>query len=75
MVNPDIQNKGLGTRLMNAIESEFPGVKRFWLFTGQKSERNLYLYHKLGYKDISREPVNDNLTLVYLEKTNSAAKA
>lgn len=69
MVNPDIQNQGLGTRLMNAIEAEFPRVKKFWLFTGQKSTRNLYLYHKLGYKDMAAEKLNDKLTIINLEKT------
>jgi ribosomal protein S18 acetylase RimI-like enzyme len=68
MVNPDIQNQGLGTRLMNALETEFPGVKKFWLFTGQHSVRNLYLYHKLGYKDTGAERVNDKLSIVHLEK-------
>lgn len=68
MVNPDIQNQGLGARLMNAIEAGFPGVKKFWLFTGQQSQRNLYLYHKLGYKDTGTERVNDKLTIVMLEK-------
>jgi ribosomal protein S18 acetylase RimI-like enzyme len=72
MVNPDIQNQGLGTRLMNAIEAEFPGAKKFWLFTGQKSQRNLYLYHKLGYKDTGTEKVNDKLTIVMLEKSATA---
>jgi ribosomal protein S18 acetylase RimI-like enzyme len=68
MVNPDIQNQGLGARLMNAIEAGFPGVKKFWLFTGQQSQRNLYLYHKLGYQDTGTERVNDKLTIVMLEK-------
>ena len=68
MVHPDFQNNGIGTRLMQAIEAEFPQAKKFTLGTGHRSERNLYLYHKLGYKSISSEPVNDNLTMVHLEK-------
>jgi ribosomal protein S18 acetylase RimI-like enzyme len=68
MVHPDFQNKGIGTRLMQAIEAEFPQAKKFTLGTGHRSERNLYLYHKLGYKNISSEPVNDKLTMVHLGK-------
>jgi ribosomal protein S18 acetylase RimI-like enzyme len=68
MVHPDFQNKGIGKRLMNAIEAEFPQAKKFTLGTGHRSERNLYLYHKLGYKSINSQPVNDNLTMVHLEK-------
>jgi len=69
MVHPDFQNRGIGIRLMKAIESEFPQAKQFTLATGHRSERNLYLYHKLGYKDIKSEPVNDRLTMVHLEKS------
>jgi ribosomal protein S18 acetylase RimI-like enzyme len=69
MVDPEYQNKGLGTRLMLAIESAFPQAKKFTLGTGHRSLRNLYLYDKLGYKIAGSEVVNDNLTVVRLEKT------
>ena len=69
MVHPDFQNHGLGTRLLNAIEAEFPQVQKFTLATGHKSERNLHLYHKLGYKDTGTRLENDRLTMVFLEKT------
>ena len=36
MVHPDFQNQSIGKRLLQAIESEFPG-RRFELFTGAKS--------------------------------------
>jgi ribosomal protein S18 acetylase RimI-like enzyme len=52
VVNPDFENRGIGSRLMNAIEAKFPQAKRYELFTGHRSERNLYLYNKLGYKII-----------------------
>jgi ribosomal protein S18 acetylase RimI-like enzyme len=69
MVHPDFQNNGLGTRLMLAIEADFPQATTFTLGTGHRSERNLYLYHKLGYKEVNSEPVNDKLTMVHMEKT------
>jgi ribosomal protein S18 acetylase RimI-like enzyme len=70
MVRPDCQNKGLGTRLMQAIEAEFPQAERFWLMTGSKSQRNIHLYQKLGYKVYNSERVNEKLMIVYLEKIN-----
>jgi ribosomal protein S18 acetylase RimI-like enzyme len=69
MVDSEYQNKGLGTRLMLALESAFPQAKKFTLGTGHRSERNLYLYHKLGYKIVSSEVANENLVMVHLEKT------
>ncbi|MGI0074150.1 MAG: GNAT family N-acetyltransferase [Nitrosotalea sp.] len=68
MVHPDFQNRGIGKNLMNEIESLFPDCKRLELFTGNKSEKNLALYHKLGYKTFKTEKVNDQISLVYLEK-------
>jgi ribosomal protein S18 acetylase RimI-like enzyme len=68
IVHPDFQNRGIGTRLMHEIENCFETAKRFKLFTGDNSERNLYLYQKLGYKEIRRQKFQENLVLVYLEK-------
>jgi len=67
MVLPDYQNKGIGKRLLQAIEDEFNG-KRYWLTTGGKSEKNLKLYEKCGYTRFKTEEVAPGLTLVYLEK-------
>lgn len=70
IVHPNMHNKGIGSSLMKEIEKSFSGAKRFELFTGKKSERNLYLYKKLGYKEYQNEKQNDNFSLVYLEKFN-----
>lgn len=67
IVHPDFQNRGIGTKLMKEIEKIFDG-KRFELFTGDKSQKNLYLYQKLGYK-IFKEKKIDNINYMYLEKT------
>ncbi|MGD9145014.1 MAG: GNAT family N-acetyltransferase [Anaerolineae bacterium] len=69
IVHPDSQNRGIGSRLMEEIEAVFAQAGRFELFTGHRSERNLYLYQKLGYRPFRREQVTAALTLVYLEKT------
>ncbi len=73
IVHPDFQNKGIGSRLMNAIEGVFEKARRFELFTGDNSERNLYLYHKLGYREFRRKQFQENLVLVFLEKNPKLA--
>jgi ribosomal protein S18 acetylase RimI-like enzyme len=67
IVYPQHQNRGIGTSLMKRIEELLPS-NRYVLFTGHKSERNLYLYNKLGYREYRRKKVNQKLTLVFLEK-------
>jgi ribosomal protein S18 acetylase RimI-like enzyme len=68
IVHPDFQNRGIGTRLLKAIEEHLNQAKRYELFTGHKSERNLRLYQKLGYRSFRTETINEGLTQVYLEK-------
>jgi ribosomal protein S18 acetylase RimI-like enzyme len=68
IVHPDFQNQGIGTQLMNEIESIFAQAERFELFTGDRSERNIYLYRKLGYRVFRREELAEKVTLVFMEK-------
>jgi len=70
IVHPDHQGKGLGVKLMQEIESRFADARRFELFTGHKSERNLRFYQKLGYRAGREERVTGILRLVFLEKGN-----
>jgi ribosomal protein S18 acetylase RimI-like enzyme len=67
MVLPGYQNRGIGKRLLKAIEDEFPN-KRYWLITGHKSEKNLRLYEKHGYTRFKTEEAAPWLTLIHLEK-------
>jgi ribosomal protein S18 acetylase RimI-like enzyme len=71
IVKPEYQNKGIGKKLMDAIEQHFKSANRYELFTGHKSTRNLHLYQKLGYCEFKRIPINDSLTMVFLEKHNN----
>jgi ribosomal protein S18 acetylase RimI-like enzyme len=68
VVHPKFQNRGIGSRLMNEIEGAFEKAKRLELFTGDNSERNLYLYHKLGYREFRRKNFQENFVLVFFEK-------
>jgi len=68
IVAPDMQRAGIGTRLMRRIEAEFPEATRFELFTGHRSEGNLRLYERLGYKRLHEQPLSPAITQVYLEK-------
>ncbi len=68
IVCPDVQGRGIGSRLMAAIEGAFAGVRRFELFTGPRSERNIRLYQKLGYAVFRTDRISDNLQLVFMEK-------
>jgi GNAT superfamily N-acetyltransferase len=68
IVHPDFQKRGIGTQLMHEIERYYGGVCRFELFTGYKSERNIYLYQKLGYQVFKTETVTKDLQLLYMEK-------
>ena len=71
IVKPEFQNKKIGQTLMNAIESQLNDCKRYELFTGFKSIKNLSLYGKLGYTEFKQQFIHDNLTLIYLEKKNT----
>lgn len=68
IVHPEFQDQGIGTQLMRAIELHLGQAKRYELFTGHKSKRNILLYKKLGYRTFRTESANDRLILVYMEK-------
>ncbi len=67
IVHPNHQNKGIGKMLMNAIEGLFQ-KSRYELFTGSKSEKNIALYEKLGYKAFKESLITSDFSLVYLDK-------
>ena len=67
MVHPGRQGKGLGRRLLAAIEREFPD-KRYELFTSGKSGRNLHLYETSGYVRFREETDKAGIKFVYFRK-------
>ena len=71
IVRPEFQDRGIGTMLMKEIEERFSRAERFELFTGHRSEKDLYLYNKLGYEVFKEEPIHQDLTLLYMEKPST----
>jgi hypothetical protein len=53
---------------LRAAEETFEGVDRSELFTGERSERNLRLYERNGYRAFRRQELSPRVTLVFLEK-------
>jgi len=69
VVAPDVRGRGIGAALLRAIEEHATaGIRRFVLFTGDRSEANIRLYRKAGYTLARTERVAETLSLVYLEK-------
>ncbi|MFI6319085.1 GNAT family N-acetyltransferase [Nonomuraea sp. NPDC050556] len=69
VVAPDRQGTGIGTALLNALHAELQDAEAFDLYTGHLSDGNLRLYRRLGYRETSRERMDDHLTLVHLRRT------
>ena len=67
MVHPNHQGNGLGKRLLSAMEDNLHR-KRFELFTGSRSQRNLHLYESMGYARFLEKADESGIIDVYLEK-------
>lgn len=67
VVDRKYQNMGFGKLLLETVERDFDYVKRFELFTGNLSSKNLSLYSKFGYKEFKVAHSNE-LVFKYLEK-------
>ncbi|MGH3239697.1 MAG: GNAT family N-acetyltransferase [Spirillospora sp.] len=69
VVVPDLQGRGIGGRLLAALEDEVAGrADACVLFTGHLSDTNLRLYRRVGYTETHRERVAAHLTLVHMRK-------
>lgn len=76
VVAPPMHGRGIGRRLLWAVEQSTAPVDRYELFTGHRSERNLRLYERAGYRRIRTESQSDRVSLVYMEKVvNELARA
>lgn len=68
MVHPQYQGLGIGRRLMKEIENRFNHCNKFELFTGHKSERNINMYERFGYRQTAAKVINPYMTLIWFEK-------
>lgn len=67
-VSPDYQGQGIGRRLFQAAEQQFPDAGSFRLITGKLSTGNIRLYESLGYRIAGEMMENDTTPLVIMEK-------
>ena len=68
VVDPQFQGRGVGTMLLRHIEGAFPAARAFELFTGSRSEGNLRLYERLGYRRTREKVLSPSVSLIFLEK-------
>jgi ribosomal protein S18 acetylase RimI-like enzyme len=72
-VDPLWHGRGIGRRLLRAIEQATAPVERYELYTGHRTDRNLRMYERAGYHRIRVEQRSPTVSLVYLEKLGHAA--
>ena len=69
IVHPELQGRGIGSRLLREIEGRFPDAVKYALFTGSKSEATLRLYRCHGYVATGTERSSPAVSITHLEKT------
>jgi len=75
MVHADFQGRGIGARLLMAVEELFAGARAWELFTGELSANNIRLYQRLGYRISRTESFpGSRYAVVFLEKTPELAE-
>lgn len=69
-IAPDVQGKGIGSRLLDAVEARGreAGCREAELFTGSLSEANLRLYVRAGYRESGRVEEDEGIEQVFLRK-------
>lgn len=68
IVDPACRNRGIGQKLMLALEEHFrKQAAGYLLFTSADTPETLYLYRKLGYTELYRKDANGT-AMVFLEK-------
>ncbi|WKA60231.1 GNAT family N-acetyltransferase [Planococcus shenhongbingii] len=63
------QNQGLGSKIMQLIEKEFPAAVEWNLDTPHLNKRNHHFYEKLGYQKVGQHQITEKLFLYdYVKK-------
>jgi len=68
IVHPNWQGHGIGSRLLKAIENRCQPESKYVLCTGSKSEANIKLYQRHGYRISYTRSLTPLVTLTYMEK-------
>ena len=71
-VDPDARGKGIGRKLMNAIEEHFSNCSKYYLFTSPLTPHTSAMYRKMGYVETKRGTVNGT-EMIFMEKVNAPA--
>lgn len=69
-VDPAQNNKGIGRKLMETVESYFPDCRGFELFTTVATPNTCHLYKSLGYEITGISQDKLGVTLAYFSKRN-----
>jgi GNAT superfamily N-acetyltransferase len=73
IVHPYFWKQGIGTRLVQEAEDNFPRAARFETFTGQKSRHTMEPYQRLGYVPVRQEKVSEQRDRVYFARNREGA--
>ena len=68
MVAPEAQGRGVGARLLQAIEAAHPRVERFELTTNMIMAGNLRFYRRHGYEIVEQLRRADAIELAFMRK-------
>jgi ribosomal protein S18 acetylase RimI-like enzyme len=68
VVHPDHQRQGLGSTLLERVEIELQGVSTYELFTGVKSEANIRLYQRHGYRIDRMQVLSPTVSIAFMQK-------
>lgn len=67
-LEPECQNKGIGSELLRFAESVFPEARRFVLDTPTWNMRTRHLYEKFGYERAGEIESGFGFSLIQYEK-------
>lgn len=65
-INPDYQNKGIGSKAITHLLKEFPYIKKWSLETPHLSFRNHHFYEKMGFIKVGETAFESNGFYLFL---------